>query len=149
MVKRLMLNEKGFTLIEVMIVVVIVAILAAIAIPSYQDYIERARRTDARETLTRIATMQERNFFQKSGYSIDPTLASFGGQTSPEGWYRITMTFPGGGCGEERGCSNYLLTATAIGAQLNDERCRIFTIDQTLRQYAENEAGDDTSEECW
>jgi prepilin-type N-terminal cleavage/methylation domain-containing protein len=44
-----MKNQNGFTLIEVMIVVVIVAILAAIAIPSYQDSIRKTRRADAKE----------------------------------------------------------------------------------------------------
>lgn len=139
----------GFTLIEVMIVVVIVAILAAIALPSYQQYVERSRRVDARETLTRIATLQERHFFQKSGYSNDVNLANFGGQTSPEGWYRIALTHPDGGCDDVLGCNNYLLTATAIGPQLGDEACRTFSIDQTLRQQAFDSSGNDNTDNCW
>lgn len=139
--------SAGFTLIEMMIVVVIVAILAAIAIPSYQDYIERARRVDARETLTRIATLQERFFFQNSRYSNDQTLARFGGQTSPEGWYNIALDVPQG-CTAEA-CNGFTLTATPVGAQANDETCQLFTINQTLRQTAVDSNGDDSTDDCW
>lgn len=135
-------SSRGFTLIEVMIVVVIVAILAAVALPSYHQYVERSRRVDAKETLTRIATLQERHFFHDSTYSA--TLDRMGGGASPEGWYNITLE----DCGAEP-CSTFTIIATAVGPQLGDEDCRTFSIDQTLRQAAESVGGGDTTDICW
>ena len=55
----MMKGEKGVTLIEVMIVVVIVGILAAIAIPAYNDYVTRSRRSDAFTALETVRAAQE------------------------------------------------------------------------------------------
>jgi type IV pilus assembly protein PilE len=54
--------QRGFTLIEVMIVVVIVAILAAIALPSYENYMLQARRSAAQSFVSQVA-MKEEEFF--------------------------------------------------------------------------------------
>ena len=51
---------SGFTLIELLIVAVLVAVLAAIALPSYNEYVKRARRSDAKEALIAVALEQER-----------------------------------------------------------------------------------------
>ena len=58
----------GFTLIEVMIVVVVVGILAAIAYPSYQDAILKGRRAEARAALTEFMQQQERYMTQQGTY---------------------------------------------------------------------------------
>lgn len=55
----MMKGEKGVTLIEVMIVVVIVGMLAAIAIPAYNDYVTRSRRSDAFTALETVRAAQE------------------------------------------------------------------------------------------
>lgn len=52
-------KQQGFTLIEVMIVVVIIAILAAIAVPSYQDYVVRTQRADMMTELQNIGRQLE------------------------------------------------------------------------------------------
>lgn len=148
-----MKKAKGFTLIEVMIVVAIVALLAAVALPSYQQHVQKSRRTDAMETLTRMATLQERYFFQNSRYARQGNVVAFnelGGDTSPEGWYQIAMTHTNGTCGSDTdACNNFTITATAIGPQVPDERCRTFTITQSLQQTAEDVNGADTTDECW
>jgi type IV pilus assembly protein PilE len=53
-------SKLGFTLLELMIVAVVIAVLAAIALPSYQSYVIKARRSDAKEALIRLALHQER-----------------------------------------------------------------------------------------
>lgn len=62
---------KGFTLIELMIVVVIVAILASVAIPSYTDYVKKARRTEARVALMSISAAMEKFLLLNNAYPAD------------------------------------------------------------------------------
>ncbi len=59
-------RQFGFTMIEIMVVVVIVAILAAIAVPTYLRYVESARASDARSTLSALYK-NARLFYQDSG----------------------------------------------------------------------------------
>jgi type IV pilus assembly protein PilE len=54
--------SAGFTLIEVMIVVVVISVLAAIAVPSYRDYVVRSKRAAARQVLMEAAQYLERNY---------------------------------------------------------------------------------------
>ncbi|AZN62880.1 pilus assembly protein PilE [Acinetobacter johnsonii] len=56
----MVMQQKGFTLIELMIVVAVIAILAAIAYPSYQEYVRRTKRVDMQGTLLDIATKIQR-----------------------------------------------------------------------------------------
>ena len=65
-----MRTQKGFTLIEVMIVVGIIAILSAIAIPSYNDYIRRGRITEATSGLGTMRLKMEQYFQDNRDYSL-------------------------------------------------------------------------------
>lgn len=62
---------RGFTLIELMVVVAIVGILAAIAYPSYQQYVKRAQRSQGRSILLENAQFLERNFTEANRYDQD------------------------------------------------------------------------------
>lgn len=68
-------RSSGFTLLEVMVVVVIVAIFAAIAIPSYQNFVRRSAAAQAQQEVQRIATLLEqaksRNF-NYIGFNLNP-----------------------------------------------------------------------------
>ena len=70
-------QPRGFTLIEVMIVVAIIGILAAIAYPSYRDYVIRGALVDATNGLSAARADMERHF------QDNRTYASVGGFTSP------------------------------------------------------------------
>ena len=85
---------KGFTLVELMVVVVIVGILAAISYPSYRQYIARAKRVEAQSPLLQIATNQERFYLQNNTYTTDMTKLGFKtstGVVSDSGAYKVSV----------------------------------------------------------
>lgn len=61
-------RQAAFTLIELMIVVAIVGILAAIAYPSYQEFVRRGARAEARAVMLNMAQLQERNFSDRGTF---------------------------------------------------------------------------------
>lgn len=76
-------NQAGFTLIELMIVVVVIAILASVAIPSYTGYITDARRQGAVQEMLKIASAQEQFFMDNKAYAS--TLVALGYDAQPIG----------------------------------------------------------------
>jgi len=74
-------NERGFTLIDLVIAMAIVAILTRIALPSYQAYIVRASRQAAQSELVALANAQEKIFLNSNAYTANVTTA-YTGQSS-------------------------------------------------------------------
>ena len=153
-----MARQKGFTLIEVMIVVVIVAILAAVAVPSYQDSIRKTRRADAKEALTRIAALQERFFFTNNRYGtlFDLGLVPTAGVEqvdSVDGHYTIILAgaLTCGTAPNQFPCYTLQANPVAAGSQADDQMCGSFSNTQTGRRAAtkKGDATYDTTEECW
>jgi type IV pilus assembly protein PilA len=70
-------KSKGFTLIELMIVVAIIGILAAIAIPNFMNYQCKAKQSEAKSILGNIRTLQEVYFAEESSYTEDLTKLGF------------------------------------------------------------------------
>ena len=104
-----MKKQAGFTLIEVMIVVVIVSVIAAFAYPAYTDSVRKARRADGTSALLEVANHFERCFTNSGRYTGAGCPAD---QDSVEGFYRITVGVPT--------ASTYTLTATPQNEQLGD-----------------------------
>ena len=148
-----MLSNKGFTLIEVMIVVAIIAIIAMIAVPLYQDSIRKARRSDGTGALTRLQLEQEKMRANCPFYADElgaescaalATNTSIAVSTSsPEAYYTIAIT--------EASASSiaYTATATAIGDQANDSAQGSSCSVLTLTVNAANPEGDRTPAVCW
>lgn len=119
-------NTRGFTLIELMIVIVIVGILFAVALPSYQSSVLRGHRADAQSILMDISAREERFMAQNNTYTTDINTAAglnIGTTTSNNGYYNLTVAACGGGI-----ATCYLLTATATGGQANDTDCATITL---------------------
>jgi type IV pilus assembly protein PilE len=85
-----MLNRRGITLIELLVVIVIVGILAAVAIPTYTDYMMRARRADAKTALEQLRASQEMFRAERGSYSTDLTqLVNSWGVSATAGDYGL------------------------------------------------------------
>jgi type IV pilus assembly protein PilE len=85
-------SDKGFTLIELMIVVAVVAILAAIAIPSYQRQVIRTNRANAMAVLQSFAQAMERHYAQNNTYATAVVGTVFPNQSPLDGAARYALS---------------------------------------------------------
>jgi len=112
-------KDRGFTLLELMVVVAIIAILAAIAIPSYANFVRKARRSDVQTSLQQIALFQERFRADCSTYANGfGFVCPAGAPTFPANPYssgRYTVTIVSGST------TSFQIKAVAIGDQANDK----------------------------
>ena len=132
------LRQRGFTLIELMIVVAIVAILAAIAYPSYTQYVERARRNDAKAVLLEAAQFMERRFTENRTY-VGSTLPTSLAKSPREGaaWFDITLG--------NVAVATYTLTA-APKSGWTPEKCGSLSLNQL---GVKSISTSDSLSDCW
>ena len=130
------MKVRGFTLIELMIVVVVIAILAAIAYPSYQNQVQKTRRADAHTALLGAAQTLERCFTRTNSYvGCDSLVPS----TSPDGFYDIEVEV------DAASPTRFEVTATARSPQTGDvPSCQTMTIDHRGQRKP-----DPDGDRCW
>ena len=141
-------RPAGFTLIEVLIVVVIVGILLSVALPGYQESMRKGRRADAKAALMDVANKQERLMLDRSRYTADMTELGFAADPmiSEEGHYSVDRVVSGTCPVASLTCYALQATPVAGGAQAGDTRCAAFTLDSTGEKGA---TGTAPAGECW
>ena len=136
------LHARGFTLVEIMVVMAIVAILAGVAIPAYLQSLARGYRSEARATLVSAAQWMERWRTERGTYQDGgnpPALPPGLDRSPPTGnqRYNVTVVTPA--------ANQYTLSAVPIGSFANDA-CGTLTLNNTgLR----TRTGTEVIETCW
>jgi type IV pilus assembly protein PilE len=118
--------KSGFTLLELLIVLLVAGILVSIAYPSYRSYIVKARRSDGQSAILNLASRMERYYSEQNTYQT-ATIGTgnatdvLSSSTSPEGWY--TLSIPA------KSASSYTLQATPVSTQgTGDTTCQSLTL---------------------
>jgi type IV pilus assembly protein PilA len=132
--KKMLKNKKGFTLIELMIVVAIIGILAAIAIPNFMTYQCKAKQAEAKSVLGSIRALQEAYLVEFDTYADSTAkLGSIEAKGDPR--YAYTITAAAEAEGDEE-----TFTATATGQEKTPSGKKtgvdgdVWTIDHTGAQ---------------
>ena len=115
---------RGFTLIEALIVVALVAILAAVALPSYRDYIKKSARAEAQAYLMAVAARQQQFLLDTRSYSTLSVDAVVAQPRNVAAAYAVSMVTVSGPP------PSFTLTATPTSNQASD-KCGTLTLNET------------------
>lgn len=133
-----MKRSTGFTLIEMMIVLVVIGILASIAVPSYQSYITRNNRSEGQALLNDAAARQERFFTQNNQYATTVAQLGLASANSRTNVYQLQINRPN--------TTQYTLSATPINKQAQDVDCGTYRLDQDGNRTI---TGRLSAADCW
>jgi len=139
--------SRGFTLIEMMIVVAIIGVLAAVAFPSYQRYVMESRRSEAKSFLNQVMQQQEKYYTENLKYTTDLTELGYpvASPRSENAYYRVIAQQCAAPVAPITECVR--LRAIPISpTQLNDTECGKFILDSRGRK---RETGTGTVADCW
>jgi type IV pilus assembly protein PilE len=146
---------QGFTLIELMIVVVIIGLLASVAIPSYQNTIQQARRAEAKSALHQLMLSQELFYTEQQRYfTLTPTadikeVKWFSGSTPQTSFYALSAQ----ACDHHDLQTCILLSAIPGHALVNtaysDPLCQTLTLNSQGLRGAAGKVLPDAPSICW
>jgi type IV pilus assembly protein PilE len=149
-------DSRGFTLIELMVVVVIATILLSLAIPSYMSQVRQSRRTEAKTAILDLAGREER-FLSTNPTGYTTVAANLGYNALPSvvgsGYYTVSVCSPA--CAPSAAAApSYTIIATPVAAssQAGDTQCTAFAVDSAGQQYAADNTGAYTAaaqQFCW
>jgi len=139
----------GFSLTELLVVVLIIGIIMAIGVPGYRQYVQRANRVDATAGLLRIAAAQERFYLQQGSYASNaqlglPPPAGLGIAGSERGYYNLSIESPDLVIG-----FTAVATPAAGEGQAGDDNCQRFSVNEQGQRAAEDGGGAATLDLCW
>ncbi|MGL6159456.1 type IV pilin protein [Microbulbifer sp.] len=146
-----MKKQRGFTLIELMIVVAILGILAGIAWPSYQEHVRTTRRADAQGALMGLAQAMERHYTENGSYK---KAAAGGKDTGAPGIFPTQVPLDGGTkfynleIVKPTTATTYTLQAKPIGAQKENGTLELNSAGEK-KWDRDNSKKFDASETCW
>lgn len=140
-----MRQQRGFSLMELMVAVTIIGIIVAVALPSYNSHMLNTRRTASTACVVEMAQFMERVYttsmdYSKNNAGVATALPNSSCRTDLTPFYTLSLDVT---------AQTFTLTATPIGAQAKDTNCGILTLDQAGARTAAGSGTAAKVRECW